>query len=160
MTRKLWSDQYPAFNEVWSFQVQNYDRDLNISSGLDSTKKQTLAQLNFWNSISPVFDYRVIKPPHWKGHVIFYINNTVCGPKIDMWPINMLLLKNPQFLPNFFESWSKWPTHEVVILTKSQINWVKIVDFLNNSMFMGHMSILGPHTVLGKVWLRNPFLAV
>ena len=138
MTRKLWSDQYPAFNEVWSFQVQNYDRDLNISSGLDSTKKQTLAQLNFWNSISPVFDYRVIKPPHWKGHVIFYINNTVCGPKIDMWPINMLLLKNPQFLPNFFETWSKWPSSK-----KLEEN----CGFFNKSIFWGHMSILSPHTV-------------
>ena len=39
------------------------------------------------------------------------------------------------------------PTHKVVILTKSQRNWVKIVDFLNNSIFLGHMSILGPHTV-------------
>ena len=28
---------------------------------------------------------------------------TACGPKIDTWPRNtMLLLKNPQFLPNFF----------------------------------------------------------
>ena len=26
------------------------------------------------------------------------------------WPRNMLLLKNPQFLPNFFETWSKWST--------------------------------------------------
>ena len=35
----------------------------------------------------------------------------------------------------------------MVILTKSQRNWVKIADFLNNSIFLAHMSILGPHTV-------------
>ena len=33
--------------------------------------------------------------------------STVCGPKIDMWPRIMLLIKNPQFLANFFETWSK-----------------------------------------------------
>ena len=39
-------------------------------------------------------------------------DNTVCGcgPKIDMWPRNMPLLKNPQFLPNFFEQKSLRPT--------------------------------------------------
>ena len=37
---------------------------------------------------------------------------TVCGPKIDLWPINMLLLKNPQSWPNFFETWSKWPPYD------------------------------------------------
>ena len=36
---------------------------------------------------------------------------TVCTPKIDTRPRNMLLLKNPHFLPNFFETWSKWPSH-------------------------------------------------
>ena len=46
-----------------------------------------------------------------------------------MWPRNMLLLKNQQFLANFFETWSKGPTHEVVFLTKSQRNWAKMADF-------------------------------
>ena len=32
---------------------------------------------------------------------------TVCTPEIDACPRNMLLLKNPQFLPNFFETRSK-----------------------------------------------------
>ena len=35
--------------------------------------------------------------------------STACGPKIDTWPRNMKLLKNPQFLPNLFETWSKRP---------------------------------------------------
>ena len=64
-----------------------------------------------------------------------------------MWLRNLLLIKNPQFLPNIFETWSKGLPHELVILNKSQRNWVKIVDFFNNSIFLGHMSILGPHTV-------------
>ena len=39
-------------------------------------------------------------------------------------------LKNPQIFPNFFETRSKWLTNEVVILTKSQKNLVKIADCL------------------------------
>ena len=42
----------------------------------------------------------------------------------------MLLLKNPQFLPNRDETLSKWGTHKYLILTKFRQNWVKIVDFL------------------------------
>ena len=41
----------------------------------------------------------------------FYTENaekhTACTPEIDTWPRNMLLSKNPQFLPNCFETWSK-----------------------------------------------------
>ena len=46
------------------------------------------------------------------------------------WARNMLLLKNPQFLPNFFGTWLKWCTNGLVILTKCPYDWVKIVDFL------------------------------
>ena len=35
----------------------------------------------------------------------------------------------------FFETWSKLPSNEVVILTKSQKNWVKIADFLIKAYF-------------------------
>ena len=42
----------------------------------------------------------------------------------------MLLLKNPQFLPNHFETLSKLGTHEDLILTKLRNDWVKIVGFL------------------------------
>ena len=55
---------------------------------------------------------------------------TVCGPKIDMWPRNMLIIKNPQFSPNFDDTLPKWSSHGMVILTKCHKNWVKIVDFL------------------------------
>ena len=45
------------------------------------------------------------------------------------------IIKNPQFLPDFFETWSKCPPYESVILTKSQRNWVKIADFLIKAYF-------------------------
>ena len=42
----------------------------------------------------------------------------------------MLLIKNPQFSPNFDYTLPKWSAHWIVILTKYHKNWVKIVDFL------------------------------
>ena len=49
---------------------------------------------------------------------------------------NMLLLKNPQFLPNHYETLSKWGTHEYLIWTKFRNDWVKIVDFLIKAKFL------------------------
>ena len=46
-----------------------------------------------------------------------------------------LLIKIPQLLPNFYETWSKWSTHEVVIFTKFDKNSAKIEDLYQ------HMSI-------------------
>ena len=46
---------------------------------------------------------------------------------IYTWPRNMLLIKNPQFLPNFYDTLSKWSSHELVILTKCHKNLVIIV---------------------------------
>ena len=48
---------------------------------------------------------------------------------------NSQLIKNPQFLPNLYETWSKWPPGKVSILTKSLTNWAKIVDFLIKAHF-------------------------
>ena len=48
----------------------------------------------------------------------------------------MLLIKNPQFLPNHNETWPPWPTHELLILTKFHNDWVKIVDFFDKSIFL------------------------
>ena len=45
------------------------------------------------------------------------------------WPKNMLLIKNPHFLRNNYENWSKWGTHDSLILTKFPNDCVKIVDF-------------------------------
>ena len=42
----------------------------------------------------------------------------------------MILLKNLQFSPNDYESWSKLSPREYFILTDFQNHWVKIVDFL------------------------------
>ena len=40
----------------------------------------------------------------------------------------MLLLKNPQFLRNHCETWSKCETHKLLILTKFDNVYTKIVD--------------------------------
>ena len=38
-------------------------------------------------------------------------------------------MKIPQFLPDQAETWTIIPIHEIVIFTKFQVNWAKIVDF-------------------------------
>ena len=43
----------------------------------------------------------------------------------------MLLLKNPQFLPNHCKTMLKQATHEYLILN----DWIKIVDFLIKAYF-------------------------
>ena len=48
---------------------------------------------------------------------------------------NILLLKNPQFSPNHYETLPKWCPHEYLILTKFRNDWVKIVDFLTKAYF-------------------------
>ena len=48
---------------------------------------------------------------------------------------NMLLLKNPQFLPNHYETLPKQGTHEYYILAKFRNDWVKIVNFLIKAYF-------------------------
>ena len=65
----------------------------------------------------------------WR-YVIKTTDSTVRSSEIDLRPRNMLLIKNPQFSPNFYDTLSKYPTHELVILAKCHKNWVKIVDFL------------------------------
>ena len=47
----------------------------------------------------------------------------------------MLLLKNPQFLPNHYETQSKQGTHEYFILTEFRNDWLKIVVFLIKAYF-------------------------
>ena len=39
-------------------------------------------------------------------------------------------IKNPQFVPNDYETLSKLSTHEYLILTEFHNQWLKIVDFL------------------------------
>ena len=59
-------------------------------------------------------------------------------------------IKKSTIFPNFYETSSKGPPHQLVILTKSQRTWLKIEDFFN-SIFLGHMSFLGPNTVLPSI---------
>ena len=48
---------------------------------------------------------------------------------------NMLLLKNPQFLPDLYEILTKEGTHESLILTKFRNDRIEIVDFLIKAYF-------------------------
>ena len=46
---------------------------------------------------------------------------------VSFWLLQYADLKmtcGPEILPNFFEIWSKWPPYELVILTKSQRNYI------------------------------------
>ena len=43
---------------------------------------------------------------------------------------NILLIKNPQFCSDLAEILAILPTHELIILTKFDGDWTKIVDFL------------------------------
>ena len=60
-------------------------------------------------------------------------------------PKNMLLFKNPQFLPNHYETLSKWGPHENLILAKFRNYWVKIVDFLIKAYFWVSPDSPGTH---------------
>ena len=51
-------------------------------------------------------------------------------------------MKNPQFLPNHYETVSKYPTHEY------QLDWVKIVDFLLIANFMVSIIFFGTLTII------------
>ena len=48
----------------------------------------------------------------------------------------MLLLKNPQFLPDHYKILTKEGTDEDLILTKFRNDRVKIVDFFSKSIFL------------------------
>ena len=47
----------------------------------------------------------------------------------------MLLLENPQFLPNDYEALSQKGTHEYPIAAKFRNDWIRIVDFLVKAYF-------------------------
>ena len=47
----------------------------------------------------------------------------------------MLLIKNPQFSSNHYETRSKQSTYEYLILTEFRNDWVKIMDFLIKAYF-------------------------
>ena len=60
-------------------------------------------------------------------------------------PKNMLLLKNPQFLRNHNETWSKCGTHGLFIFTKFCNDCIKIVDFLIKAYFWGFLKFGVPY---------------
>ena len=47
----------------------------------------------------------------------------------------MLRIKNPHFLPNFYGTLAKRPSHKMIILANCHQNWGKIVDFLLTAYF-------------------------
>ena len=64
--------------------------------------------------------------------LIFAPQSYLCtdlGTLIQTFIEDMLLLKDPQFLPNDYETRSKFRTHEYFIQTEFRNHWVKIVDF-------------------------------
>ena len=81
---------------------------------------------------------------------------TVWGSEIGAMVGNMLLLKNPQFLPNNYETLSKLSTIELVFLTKSRNNWVKFVDFLLKAYFYQSVNFASSYTV----WVSNRYYRV
>ena len=52
----------------------------------------------------------------------------------------MLLLENPQFLPNDYEALSQKGTHEYPIAAKFRNDWIRIVDFLIKAYFCQSLS--------------------
>ena len=42
----------------------------------------------------------------------------------------LAMSKNPHFLSNLHETFSKYLAHEIIILTKFHEDWIKNVDFL------------------------------
>ena len=74
----------------------------------------------------------------------------------------MLLLKNLQFLPNDYETWSKLSTHGYLILREFHNHWVKIVDFLLKACVLQGVSAKSSHLdkqyqrfVIEAKWLHN-----
>ena len=52
----------------------------------------------------------------------------------------MLLLEDPQFSPNHYETLSQNSTPECPIVAKFRNDWVKIVDFLIKAYFCQSLS--------------------
>ena len=58
---------------------------------------------------------------------------------LKMWNLSTQV-KNPQFLPNPYETWRKYSPHEVIIFPKFHTNWVKIVFFTWALRFQNRLS--------------------
>ena len=67
------------------------------------------------------------KNASFKQSFFRFLKYNRCVPGVSL--KNMLLSKNPQFLPNQYENLPKKGTHEDHILTKFHNDWAKNVDF-------------------------------
>ena len=99
------------------------------------------------------------------SHVSYWIQ--YADPKLTCGPEMYYYFKNSQFLPNFFETLSKWPTHKVAILTKSQKiicnhSWLQIFnDFhvVANSKHRKLAELTGGGCKFFMIWICNPLLS-
>ena len=73
--------------------------------------------------------------------------HTVCGCKNDIWHRNMMLIKNSQFSPNSFETWSKMSNLWVGYFLPSVIIIEWILWIFYHSIFLGQKPFSHPHTV-------------
>ena len=64
----------------------------------------------------------------------------------------MLLMKNPQFLPESAETLAILPIYEIVIFTKFQINWTKIVDFSFIAYFCASAIFYYSVSIFSEIW--------
>ena len=87
-------------------------------------QKQKNKNSSVMNSTSPMSESLFVMT---NSISIYY---TDLGSSIETFILHMLLIKNPHFLPNDFETRSKLSTLEYLILTEFRNHWVKIVDFL------------------------------
>ena len=59
--------------------------------------------------------------------------------------------KNPKFVPNHYETWSKWVTHELVMEVKFRNDWEKIVDFLNKKHIFRFVKIFTEQSLADRI---------
>ena len=72
----------------------------------------------------------------------------------------MLLLKNPQFYPNHYETLSKWGPNEDFIFTKFRYDWVKIVDFLIKAYLWQSIDSPGTQCTVYEILAKNIIIII
>ena len=60
----------------------------------------------------------------------------------------LLMKKKPIFIHSLYETWSKYPNHELINLPEYQLDWVKIVDLY-------YWSISGPVEFFASVSISS-----
>ena len=103
-----------------------------LEAGLDCMEQLVKANADwkfFFNAIGTALPGRPIRV-----HLLMLFPSKVWAKK-NRTRSKIGLLKNPQFLSNPYETWSKWLPHETITLSKFHKNWTKIVDFLSMANF-------------------------